>query len=1057
MGLILLCSGTATGLAQGAYSLATSPTGSTSTSSDSFISFDITAHQAVRLYRFWNLFAGTGTTTVDIWARPNGFAQVNSGWIHLGRNTVTVTQTSTPTEIPINLDFLIQANEKWGFIISHHTISVKYQSSITQSSYSDSYMTIDCGNHCAGTGTGDPALGTTAFNFSFCPRQYAGIVYYDEGATAPNDAGITSIDSPLNFCAGTHNVDVTLQNLGINQITSATINWTLNGVPQTPYNWTGLLDTLNSATRKTSVTLGSHPFQSGVPYTIQAWTSMPNGVADTVNNNDTCTVTREAALSGTFTIGGASPDYPDFSSAVDALNNYGLCGPVVFRVRTGTYNERFTMGDIAGSSAVNTVIFESESGNRADVELTYTSTGTADNGIIDLNGASFVTFRNMTVRAQGGSYAQALVIQGTSTDNTFEGCDLLAPVVGTTSTNVAVVYSPSGSLNHRHTFDDCAIRGGSYGMYLYGSGTTSTEDGLVVRGCEFTDQYYTAYRGYYCGEVTFVDNYVHINSSYSSKYLAQFYYGYNTSIERNTFISEGGTYGYGLYIYYDGYYQTGSSRFVNNMVSVLNTTSTTYGVRPYNDYDMFFAHNTIHVNSSYATAYAVYTYNGSNSTYLNNIMYNTGAGRTWYVNDPGAITESDYNVLYTNGSTFAYWSGDQPDFASLQAASGMDANSISKTITFTDLISGDLHLAAPSDDDSDLFGTLLSAVTEDIDHEARVQPYIGADEACYITPGTVNYDFVDASGFPAAFAQAPGSIGLHYSVAFPEFDATITMTVSFYTVPGDQLAYTTTVNAQKQYGMTLDGVQYITLPSSLQPGTYKIEVNFWTKNSCDAYRDYMPYPSALLVVGEGQQPCVVWPGDVNNDGIVNYADRRALNLYIYNANLRTSWLNGPARYQADAETNPFTYLEWEPQAAAPWFTPEGCYMDTDGNGVVNNMDYIAMKLNWAQTTPTYPGTPKSGAPVAAGFSMDQNYPNPFNPTTMIRFAVPEQSHVRLVVTDALGRQVAELVDGKIEQGLHEVQFDGAQLASGTYIATVTMTGVESGMSYTKNIKMALNK
>jgi hypothetical protein len=387
----------------------------------------------------------------------------------------------------------------------------------------------------------------------------------------------------------------------------------------------------------------------------------------------------------------------------------------------------------------------------------------------------------------------------------------------------------------------------------------------------------------------------------------------------------------------------------------------------------------------------------------------------------------------------------------------MDANSISKTVTFKDAAMGDLHLASPSDDDTDLFGTLLTAVTDDIDHETRVNPYRGADEACYITPGSLNYSFVDGNGFPAGYAEAPGTIGVQYSVTFPEYASTVTFTVQFFDVQTNTLAWQTMFTASKAFGVPLSGIQYITLPSSLQPGAYKIEVIFNTKNSCDVYRDYMPYPMALLVVGEGQKPCVVWPGDVNNDGIVTYVDRRDLNYYIYNANLRSTWLNGPARYQADAETNPFTYVEWKPQAGAPWFTPEGCYMDTDGNGVVNNMDYIAMKLNWSQTTPWYAGAPKSSAPSAASFTMDQNYPNPFNPSTVIRYAVPEDANVRLVVTDALGRQVAELENGRVNQGMHDVTFDGAQLSSGTYIATVTMTGIESGMTFTKTIKMALSK
>ncbi|MCB2203108.1 T9SS type A sorting domain-containing protein [bacterium] len=884
-------------------------------------------------------------------------------------------------------------------------------------------------------------------------------MYYTSAVTGPNDAGIGSIDSPFNFCAGNEDIIVTLKNFGTNQITSATINWTLNGVPQTPYNWTGLLDTLNFSTRSTQVTLANMSFQSGVPYTITAWTTMPNGVQDTITSNDSSSVTVQAAIAGTFTIGGASPDYTDFASAVNDLNQFGVCGPVVYNVRPGTYNEQVELSDIAGTSSINTITFQGETGNNADVHMTFAATGTANNYVVSYNGCQWVTFKDMTIEGTGSSYGTAVLIQGTATDNTVEGCELISPDVNSTSTYMAVVYSPSGSLNHRTSFIDCGIREGGYGMYLYGSNTTSTMDGCLIQGCEFTGQYYRPYYGVYLGEIKFLDNRIvqEAANTYTYHYPASFYYGYNSQIERNTFISYGGNYCYGVYFYYENYYQSGQSRFVNNMISMLDCNYGYYSVYAYRMGNTLFAHNTIYSNTPYTSSYLVYAPYGQGSDIYNNIFYHAGAGYCWYEVGNGYINDSDYNLWYSNGNNLAYWGGARASLAALQSYTGMDANSISKSVTYKDWYAGDLHLASPSDDDTDLFGTLLASVTDDIDHEARVNPYRGADEACYVAPGSLNYSFVDAQGLPAAYAEAPGTIGVEYSVTFPEFASTVTFTVQFFDVTTNTLAWQTSFQAAKAYGVPLSGVQYINLPQSLQPGTYKIEVIFNTKNSCDVYRDYMPYPVALLVVGEGQKPCVVWPGDVNNDGIVTYVDRRDLNLYIYNANLRSTWLSGPARYQADAETNPFTYVEWKPQAAAPWYTPEGCYMDTDGNGVVNNMDYIAMKLNWAQTTPTYPGTPKSSAPTAASFSMDQNYPNPFNPTTMIKFSVPEQSHVRLVVTDALGRQVAELVDGSVDQGLHEVQFDASQLSSGTYIATISVTGSESNLTFTKTIKMALSK
>ena len=900
-------------------------------------------------------------------------------------------------------------------------------------------------------GGGNGCATTTPSGYSSSYRMNFG---FDLNPALPDDAGIAELLSPVDFCAGTEDIKVKLYNYGTNTLNSVTINWTLNGVPQTPVNWTTPLPSISDAT----VTLGSQNFAAGVPVAITVWTSNPNNTNDSFPQNDTLSVTVQPALSGTFTIGGASPDFATFSDAVNELNTFGVCGPVVFNVRPGTYTERVQLQSISGTSATNTVTFQSETGIKTDVDLEYNATSYQE-ATISMGGANWVTFKDMTVTALSTSYGRAVYFGGSSTDCTFDNCELVSQDVNSTSTYMCVVYSDYGTLNHRTSFIDCGIREGGYGMYVYGGGSTSTEDDVLIQNCEFTGQYYRPVYCLYLGQIKFHDNMVYQepNNVYAYRYPASFYYGYNSSIERNVFYSLGGSYAYGVYFYYENYYQSGNSRFVNNMISIINNGRAYYCVYAYRMQNTLFAHNSIYCNSTYSSSRLVYAPYANNSDVYNNIFYHAGGGQCWYEVGNGYINDSDYNLWYTTGNTLAYWAGNRANLGALQAYTGMDANSISKTVTFKDYYTGDLHLASPSDDDTDLFGTLLSQVTLDIDHEQRVNPYRGADEACYITPGSLNYSFVDGAGLPAAYAEAPGTIGVQYSVTFPDYASTVTFTVQFFDVISNTLAWQTTFTANKAFGVPLSGIEYITLPSSLQPGTYKIEVIFNTKNSCDVYRDYMPYPVALLVVGEGQTPCVVWPGDVNVDGIVTYVDRRDLNLYIFNANLRTSWLNGPARYQADAETNPFTYVEWKPQAAAPWATPEGCYMDTDGNGNVNNMDYIAMKLNWSQITPWYGGPPKADAPSASNFMMDQNYPNPFNPSTSIRYMVPEDSQVRLVITDALGRHVTELVNGRVDKGAHEAVFDASQLASGTYIATVHMTGLTSGMTFTKTIKMALSK
>jgi len=61
------------------------------------------------------------------------------------------------------------------------------------------------------------------------------------------------------------------------------------------------------------------------------------------------------------------------------------------------------------------------------------------------------------------------------------------------------------------------------------------------------------------------------------------------------------------------------------------------------------------------------------------------------------------------------------------------------------------------------------------------------------------------------------------------------------------------------------------------------------------------------------------------------------------------------------------------------------------------------------------------------------HPNPFNPTTTISYDLPEATEVALTVYDVSGRQVALLVDGWSDEGVHEVTFNGSGLSTGVYI------------------------
>ncbi|MFA7360634.1 MAG: T9SS type A sorting domain-containing protein [Candidatus Kapaibacterium sp.] len=74
------------------------------------------------------------------------------------------------------------------------------------------------------------------------------------------------------------------------------------------------------------------------------------------------------------------------------------------------------------------------------------------------------------------------------------------------------------------------------------------------------------------------------------------------------------------------------------------------------------------------------------------------------------------------------------------------------------------------------------------------------------------------------------------------------------------------------------------------------------------------------------------------------------------------------------------------------------------------------------------------------YSLSQNYPNPFNPTTNIKFQVKSSGLAKLVVLDILGKEVATLVNEKLQPGTYETTFDGNGLNSGVYFYELMTDG-----------------
>lgn len=83
---------------------------------------------------------------------------------------------------------------------------------------------------------------------------------------------------------------------------------------------------------------------------------------------------------------------------------------------------------------------------------------------------------------------------------------------------------------------------------------------------------------------------------------------------------------------------------------------------------------------------------------------------------------------------------------------------------------------------------------------------------------------------------------------------------------------------------------------------------------------------------------IVWPGDANNDGLVNHFDLLPIGL---------AWgASGPQRPESSTAWAPQVAFAWN--SATPLSQVNYAYIDTDGDGAIENADTFALVQNWGE-------------------------------------------------------------------------------------------------------------
>jgi len=90
------------------------------------------------------------------------------------------------------------------------------------------------------------------------------------------------------------------------------------------------------------------------------------------------------------------------------------------------------------------------------------------------------------------------------------------------------------------------------------------------------------------------------------------------------------------------------------------------------------------------------------------------------------------------------------------------------------------------------------------------------------------------------------------------------------------------------------------------------------------------------------------------------------------------------------------------------------------------------------------------------FTLHQNYPNPFNPVTTLRYDLPENGYVNIIIYDMLGRQVKTLFNQTQSAGIHSIQWNATNDYGKPVSAGIYLYQIQAG-EYISTKKMVLLK
>ena len=411
---------------------------------------------------------------------------------------------------------------------------------------------------------------------------------------------------------------------------------------------------------------------NGGNYTINptAVASASNYVSFTAFVNDLRNITRGDGGPANYSVGGA-----------------GVQGSILVNVASGTgpYNQQISIPAILGVSSTRTITVN---GNGAT--LSFTPTSTAAGAVLDLNGADFFTFRNLTL-VNNATFGYCAWLRNAADNNAFINCSFRCPSMLGSTTGTAYVWISNGTTSpfsytnagNNNLFENNTLRtsnsnGPYYGIVMVGPTTPSLNNassGNRFLNNQIQNWRYCAFYAAYTSNTSFEGNTVH-NTDYTVTSLKYgIFLNYTNGVfDRNRLYNLDGsnvTANTMYPIYFYNYNNVTRNSIISNNAVHCRTTGFNYNYI-YNYASVFgstlsivnntFAHvsGTTVLNNS--TSYVVY--GGYWNVFRNNVLscdfQGTGTKYLYYDfsgASPASFTHNNFDLRCSGNPYFAFVAG----------------------------------------------------------------------------------------------------------------------------------------------------------------------------------------------------------------------------------------------------------------------------------------------------------------------------------------------------------------------------------------------------------------